>query len=187
MRETNMGKLKTNKARYSADEDAVIRRLYVKGWSKFEIVYRLHAECQSTRTILGVSQRISVLLQDGKLKAIQRGKRYATQEALDWVNKTYSLKEKPSKSLDLREHKTGTKAKGKAKGSTTKKSTVREVLGFSRVKEPNEPNPSYMVKAVKMSQMSGNPLGMFRDLLESGIAEGKTAPDILDDLRLVGT
>jgi hypothetical protein len=182
------GKTKPKKAAYTQAEDDIIKRLYRKAWSKFEIAYRLNTDCSTSRSILSISQRTSVLIQAGEVEGIERGKRFVTQEALDWVNKVHKLKQKPSRGLDLREHKTGPWAKGKkAKGNDTKKASSREVLGFTKTKHKDEPNPSYAVKAVRMAKMDGDPLNMFRDLLESGVAEGKTAPDILDDLRLFGT
>jgi len=178
------------RAKYIPAEDVTIKRLYKKAWSIIEIAHCLHKEHGSMRTPVSVQQRLTKLSADGQIEVIGRSSiRFVTAEALAWVDATFNLSHRLSHQLELREHAPSEKKKKhteRAKAGNTKKSTVREVLGFARLKDKNEPNPSYAVLTARLAR-SGDSLLMFQSLLETAVSEGKTAIDVVDDLRLIAS
>lgn len=177
-------KKQITRKKFTPPEDTLVIRLNKSRWSKVEIAFRLFEMSNHLRSPEAIQGRMSKLAGMGRLKSVGKNTiRYATQEALDWCKGKF--KGVNGSRLEITEEMPSVKPPTKRKPE--KKAKAREVLGLTRAKGTGEPNPSYTAKAVLISRMEGDPLGLFRDLLESAVAEGKTAPDIIDDLRLVAS
>lgn len=185
------------RVRYTNEEDALIKRLGQKDWSAYEVSYRLYKQLGSLREQDAVGQRRTRLIAQGDLTSRPPGKRFVTKEALDWYNKMFGTDVKPCPMLSLSEEKPHTKnsaAKRKVKadrpsllknGHSKNNGISRlEILNFTKAKEDKGPRPTYMVKALRIQRHDPDILGLFQDFLETAVAEGKTAVDVLDDLKL---
>jgi len=180
------------RVRYTPEEDALIKRLGKKDWATYEVSYRLYKQFGSLREHDAIGQRRTRLIAEGNLTSRPLGKRFVTQEAMDWYNKMFGTSLKPCPMLSLSEEKPHTKnsaARRKVKADKPellKNGSVSrmEILGFTKAREERGPRPTYMVKALRIQRHDPDILGLFRDFLETAVSEGKTAVDVLDDLKL---
>ncbi len=151
-----------SRIRYSTEEDQLIKKLTKKNWSTYEVSYQIFKQLKVVRFGNAISQRRARLVEDGQLETPERGKRYVTQEALTWYNKQFDANIGPASNLELTEHKS--KPNGKAEEAA------------------NGSHGSYTVQMLRLQRSSPQLLNLFKDLLEAGVNESKTAPDIIDDL-----
>lgn len=174
---------RSTRERYSPEHDALIARLYKRDLSFIEIAYQLHEKFGAERKAEAVSQRKIRLVADGAVENRGKGKRFATQEALTWYNRTFKTDFGPSRMLVLVD-RTVKDSKRKRNGHANGTS-VRELIGFSREKGAREPQVTYPVALVRLHRSNPDILGMLKTLLEVGVGENRTAPDMLDDLRAI--
>lgn len=181
------------RARYTPEQDSIIKLLNGKDWSSYEVAYRIFQKTGEVRSTLAINQRKMRLMQDGSLKSRGPGKRFATKEALDWYNKQFKTEIGPAPMLELTEDKprlrngsNGTKKRrskktnGKANGHSL---TSREIVGFTKSKGHNEERLDYTDLIVATKRTQPDALGLFADILRTGIDEERTAVDILRNVE----
>jgi hypothetical protein len=176
-----MAKARAPRARYTPEDDVLIKRLYKQGWSSYEMSYRLHQSSGRVATQTAIGQRVAHLLAADQLESRGYGKRSITTEAVGWYNKEFGTEIGPGSMLELSEMKAAKKRNGHKNG---KRLTSREVVGFSKLKGTDEPQLTYTVTMLRLHKQQPDILGNFLSLLETAVNEGKTAPDVLDDLRM---
>lgn len=181
-----MGEQREPRARYTPQHDELIKKLYLEGWSQWEIAYRLSEKFEINRRGSAVGQRIMRLHSEGLGKK-QASTSSITQETIDWAKKTFDTELEPSAQMRLAEvHPRKKHKKRQHSKSTVKRNgvTARELLGLTKTKGSHEPQPSYAVFILRAERKDPQLLNLFEGLLETAINEKKTAVDILDDLRL---
>lgn len=168
---------------YSNQEDQVIAKHYKGSWSMVEIAYQLHKQCKTLRSPAAINKRLVIIRQEKNIDKLKHGPRYITQEAIEWSHQTLKHECVPSNTLRLREHRNKS-INGHGK---LKKSKARELIGLTKTKGSDEPNPSYTVLTSRLVKSGDlDTLHLFQRLLETAMAEGKTVIDVVDDLRLIG-
>lgn len=177
-------------SRYTPEQDALIRKLSNKSWAAYEISYRLFQLTGEARTTLAVNQRRMHLIANGTLEKRESSKRCVTSEALNWYNKTFKTKFGPAPMLELVEEKPRTVHSAKQRktekinGNGFNILSAREVIGFTKLKGADEPNPTYTVILLRLQRKSPDTLNLFQHMLETGVEDGKTAEDMIEELRL---
>lgn len=156
---------------YTTDENKLIKKLNNKGWSVYEIVYQLH-QAGTERTALAIRAKISTDESCG----YDGAKRFITKEALDWYRKHHDSSLQVASRLELAEPESTLTTGRRPKTSS------REILGFSK-KHHNEPSPTYTVLLLRTQKQRPEALTLFQDLLGRAVAEGRTAHDMLEELK----
>jgi hypothetical protein len=168
------------RTRFSDKEDAILKRLHNKDWSPIEAAYRVHKECGTLRTDVGIIQRKLHLAKDGVIEKRARGKRFVTKEALKWYNDQYGTAFAPNHMLLLSEPA----KKGKKGNGNGHKMNSREVIGFTRSKGRNEDRIDYTAMMMRLGQQSAPVLDLFEALMGTAVDEGVTSPKILTHIKL---
>lgn len=166
---------------WTPEEERALARMYRERWSNFEAAYRLHKGFGTVRSNVALKSRIKRL---GVADNTRRGGgTYVTTEALAWYNQTFSEAKAPGKRLHLAE--SPDRANSTKQVRKSKKTRARDVVGLAELKHENEPNPSYTVLCARLAREGSHTLAIVLTLLESAVDEGKTAPEVIDDIRLI--